>query len=36
MLSCFSIVDTVGTITMTTTSASWAENTPYLTSLAGA
>lgn len=34
MLSCSSMGDTVGMMTMTTTSACWAENTPYLTSLA--
>lgn len=33
-LSCSSKGDTIGMMTMTTTSACWAENTPYLTSLA--
>ncbi len=33
-LSCSSMGDTVGMMTMVTTSACWAENTPYLTSLA--
>lgn len=31
-LSCSSKGDTIGMLTMTTTSACWAENTPYLTS----
>ena len=34
MLSCSSMGDTIGMMSMVTTSACWAENTPYLTSLA--
>ncbi|KAK6336195.1 hypothetical protein TWF696_001758 [Orbilia brochopaga] len=34
MLDCSSMGDTVGMMTMSTTSACWATNTPYLTSLA--
>ena len=33
-LSCSSTGDTIGMVTFTTSSACWAENTPYLTSLA--